>query len=201
MAKFFSTGIICFLLCQCISGAVSGDSLVSADSLTVSPARPKATDPVQLTIIFPNWDCCTRFDWDSTRVTMMGDTGIMLSYMYDPFPQVCGDIYCQNVPFLLRYKCGYLPAGTYAVWEAKQMTCPNCRTRPVVQKLGTFTVSGSTSVSRSVPAPVKLSVLNENERTYDLRGALVSSRNSRTPKHLPGVFFVKKGKNLVKQAY
>ena len=136
MNKIFSGIVFGCMFSLGVSGAAF------ADSLSVTPAHPTIVDSIRLTIIIPNWDCCTQYPYDSTLVTALGDTAVMLSYQYR-MPNVCPAIACIDVPKLLGFKSKPLPAGTYSVWETKQLVCTPpllCAVLPIIQKIGKFTV-------------------------------------------------------------
>lgn len=197
MNKIFSGIVFGFW----VSLGVSGTAF--ADSLSVSPAHPTIMDPVRLTIIIPNWDCCTQYLYDSTLVTMMGDTAVMLSYQHR-MPRICPMIACLDVPRYLTFKRGPLPAGKYSVWETQQLVCDTpllCVTLPVVQNIGKFTVEIPTALSFGQrPAPLKnIGKTFGNECVYDIRGALVSPNRAGLSKRIPGIYFTKTGGSLTKR--
>lgn len=170
----------------------------ATDSLAVDPLHPTTADPITFTIIIPNWDCCTQYANDST-VTLWGDTGVLLTYTYN-LPQVCPMIACINVEKDLVYKSAPLRAGTYSVYELRELLCTNLCPQiaflPV--KIGSVTVTPSTSiVNRPHRAPDAFSLgTSVSRKIYDVRGVLVSSSAARAGLRAPGVYLVKNGSQM-----
>jgi hypothetical protein len=171
-------------------------SPASADSLAVSPSRPTTTDRITFTIIIPKWDCCTIYANDS-NVTLWGDTGVLLPYTSN-LPQVCTMIACINVEKKLVYKSAPLKAGTYAVYELRELLCttkicPAIAFMPV--KIGSVTVTPSAGVvDRLHRAPVAGTARTDGRiGIYDIRGSLISSSGISPKVRTPGVYFVKNG--------
>lgn len=197
MKKICTNIVLGLMFCLCFSGALV------ADSLSVSPAQPTTSDSVRITIVIPNWNCCTQYIYDSTLVTLVGDTAIMLYYQYLT-PSTCPMVTCPNLPKLLAFKRGPLHAGKYSVWETKQLTCTPpllCAPLPVIQKIGEFTVTGQSSVAfRQAPMPLETAGKTPgNERIYNIRGALVSMSNGNTPKKMSGIYFTRTGAGVIKK--
>lgn len=168
----------------------------AADSLTVAPPHPTTADRITFTIIIPNWDCCTQYANDSA-VTLWGDTGVLLPYTYN-LPQVCPMIACLNVEKKLVYKSAPLKAGTYSVYELRELLCttnicPAIAFMPV--KIGSVTVMRSAGVAdRLHRAPFAASLgTSTSGRIYDVRGSLISSSGTNANVRTPGVYFVKNG--------
>lgn len=150
--------------------------VTSTDSLIVSPAHPTTADSIMLTIVIPNWDCCTVY-YEDSMVTSANDTELVLAYQYQQ-PQICPMIACMNIGKQLPYKSGPLKAGTYAVYEVKSIycttVCPQVAFIPV--KIGTVTVSASTLVrSPARIASVSQSLLSGNAKAYfNIKGERLS---------------------------
>jgi len=175
-------------------------SPASAASLSVSPSHPTAADKITFTIIIPNWDCCTRYTWDSTAVAAMGDTALLLTYQYN-LPQVCPMIACLDVDKLLRYNSAPLRTGTYAVYELRELLCttqicPDIAFMPV--KIGSVTVTTSAGVvNRLHRAPIAANAgTSASGKMYDVRGILVSSSTTHAVLRAPGVYLVKNGSQM-----
>jgi hypothetical protein len=171
----------------------------AADSLGVDPPHPTTNDKITFTIIIPNWDCCTIYGNDST-VTLWGDTGILLTYTYN-LPQVCPMIACINVDKKLIYKSAPLKAGTYSVYELREIlcttgVCPDIAFMPV--KIGSVTVTTSAGiVNRPIRAPIAASAgTSTSGKIYDVRGVLVSSSAAHAGLRAPGVYLVKNGSQM-----
>jgi hypothetical protein len=177
----------------------------AADSLAVAPPHPTTADRITFTIIIPNWDCCTQYNWDSTVVAPMGDTGVLLTYTYN-LPQVCPMtlIACINIPKQLVYKSAPLAAGTYSVYEIR-VQCTNniCPPVPVAflpVRIGSVTVTPSTGIV-ILPhrAPIASgSGINASGKIYDVRGVLVSSSAIHAGLRTPGVYLVKNGSQTLR---
>ena len=170
----------------------------AADSLAVDPPHPTTADQITFTIIIPNWDCCTQYANDSA-VTLWGDTGVLLTYTYN-LPQVCPMIACLNVERKLVYKSAPLKAGTYAVYELRELSCTNniCPPIPIAflpVKIGSVTVTQSAGVvGRLHRAPIAASAgTSTGGKIYDVRGILVSSSAAHAGLRAPGVYVFKNG--------
>ncbi|HMD67414.1 MAG TPA: hypothetical protein VKF42_00955 [Chitinivibrionales bacterium] len=168
----------------------------AADSLAVDPLHPTTADPITFTIIIPNWDCCTQYANDST-VTLWGDTGVLLTYTYN-LPQVCPMIACLNVDKDLVYKSAPLKAGTYSVYELREIlcttgVCPDIAFAPV--KIGAVTVLPSTGITNQLHrAPIAGAAGTAGHTgIYDIRGSLISSSGINAKVRAPGVYFVRIG--------
>jgi hypothetical protein len=168
----------------------------AADSLAVNPPHPTTADPITLTIIIPNWDCCTQYANDSA-VTPWGDTGVLLTYTYN-LPQVCPMIACLNVEKKLVYKSAPLKAGTYSVYELRELLCttkicPAIAFMPV--KIGSVKVTPSAGIVNRPPrAPVAAGVTNGvSEKIYNVKGVLVSSSASHAGLRAHGIYLVRNG--------
>lgn len=155
----------------------------AADSLVVNPVQPTVADSITLTIVIPNWDCCTQYTFDSTLAPLEGDTAVLLSYQHY-LPAVCPTIACPDVPKLLKFKRAPLPAGTYAVYESAQTqcvtnVCPALVLAPV--KIGSFTVSASTGIAQRQAGlkPVSGEILSGRRAVYNIRGELVDNSTGR----------------------
>ncbi len=171
----------------------------ATDSLAVDPLHPTTADPITFTIIIPNWDCCTQYANDST-VTLLGDTGVLLTYTYNQ-PQVCPMIACLNVDKDLVYKSAPLKAGTYSVYEQRELLCTTgiCPDIAfILVKIGTVTVTPPTGiVNPPHRAPVAISLgTSTSGKIYDVRGVLVSSSAARAGLRAPGVYLVKNGSQM-----
>ena len=123
----------------------------TGDSLAVVPAHPTTKDRISLDVIITNWDCCTQYTYDST-VAIVNDTELLVSYQYN-IPQVCPLIACINANKVLTYKSAPLTAGTYAVYESRQVLCTTqiCPqlAMPILApvKIGSFVVTSTTGVA------------------------------------------------------
>ncbi|HUI91818.1 MAG TPA: hypothetical protein VLX68_06170 [Chitinivibrionales bacterium] len=169
-------------------------SPVFADSLSVSPPHPTTADKITFTIIIPNWDCCTRYTWDSTAVAVVNDTELLLSYQYN-LPQMCPMIACMDIDKLLPFHSAPLKAGTYAVYELRAplcttQICPAIAFMPV--KIGSVTVTPSTGIVNGITA-ASVPHVALAEKLYDVRGVLISSTGNRAAVRTPGVYLIKNG--------
>ncbi len=195
MSKALSGFVFSFIFCVSVSGSAF------ADSLSVTPAHPTTSDSIQLTIIIPNWDCCTQYANDSA-VTLWGDTGLLLTYTYN-LPPVCPMIACLNVDKDLVYKSAPLAAGTYSVYELRELACTTGICPPIAflpVKIGSVTVTPSTGIAN---LPHRTSVAaslgtNTSGKIYDVRGVLVSSSALHAGLRAPGVYLVKNGSQTSK---
>jgi hypothetical protein len=168
----------------------------AADSLAVAPPHPTTADKITFTIIIPNWDCCTQYANDSA-VTLWGDTGVLLPYTYN-LPQMCPMIACINVERKLVYKSAPLKAGTYSVYELRELLCttnicPAIAFMPV--KIGSVTVTRSAGVvERPHRAPIANAAgIAGRVGVYDIRGSLISSSAANAKVRAPGVYFIRSG--------
>jgi hypothetical protein len=176
MSRFIAGFLSVMAMTLVVQGQIIDPISISGDSLAVNPARPTTADPIVFSIIIPNWDCCTRYHYDSTAV-YVSDTQIILSYQYE-LPQNCPMIMCIDVDKVLRYKSSPLPAGKYAVYESRQLycagpICPVAMMMPV--KIGEITVS---TASRVVFAPkssidTRRSSAGISSQLFTLRGEAV----------------------------
>jgi hypothetical protein len=147
-------------------------------------------------LIIPNWDCCTQYANDSA-VTLWGDTGVLLPYTYN-LPQMCPMIACINVERKLVYKSAPLKAGTYSVYELRELLCttnicPAIAFMPV--KIGSVTVTRSAGVvERPHRAPIANAAgIAGRVGVYDIRGSLISSSAANAKVRTPGVYFIRSG--------
>jgi len=177
---------------------------IAADSLVVSPPNPTIMDSIRLSIVMKNWDCCTRYSYDSTAAILSNDSIITLAFKV-PEIVMCVDTLClpgkpgyPGFP-VLTYKSGPLPAGNYSVYEVESPACTTGQACPqaslvVIQTLiGKFTVSQSAAVVfHQKPVPLEnVGKTIGNGRVYDIRGALVSPNRLGTSRQTPGVYFIK----------
>ena len=169
----------------------------AADSLAVDPPHPTTADRITFTIIIPNWDCCTQYANDSA-VTLWGDTGVLLTYTYN-LPQVCPMIACLNVERKLVYKSAPLKAGTYSVYELRELLCTTRICPPAIVflpvKIGSVTVTQSAGVvERPHRAPLAASLgTSTSGKIYGVRGSFISLSGTSPKVRTPGVYFVKNG--------
>jgi hypothetical protein len=168
----FCTAVAVLAYCTATS-----QTFATSDSLVVKPAHPTTADSIRLTIVIPNWDCCTRYTYDSTLAPLVGDSEILLSYQHY-LPQICPMIACLDVPRLLAFKRAPLAAGTYVVYESAQLqcttqVCPQYILAPV--KIGKFVVQPSTRVVSGLPGQGRVAA-NARDATmavFNVRGELV----------------------------
>jgi hypothetical protein len=181
-----------FLFFLTIAALAAAPSIAS-DSLVVKPAKPTASDSLSLSILARDWNCCTRFIYDSTAVTLVDDSTITLRFAY-----VAGLCPCPSNPVasVLTYKRGPLPIGNYSVYEVESQSCTTGQvcTNLVVQALiGKFTVSKPTAAlfqQKSVPLE-DIGKMPRNAHVYDIRGAIISSNSIGASKRNSGVYFFK----------
>jgi hypothetical protein len=194
-----SKSIVCILFALTLTASVAGQPqvIISGDSLVVTPARPTTADAIRFDIIIPNWDCCTRYSYDSLA-PVGSDTMVMLGYTVIP-PQACTEIACINQDKVLSWIISPRKAGTYAVYEWVQIDCPLCASPGISApiRLGQFTVTPSTAV---LVRPVAALAADRNApgiTGYNARGEFLGSASHR---QAPGVVFIKNQREKVEKA-
>jgi hypothetical protein len=162
----------------------------AADSLVVSPVHPTTTDPIRLSIVhvYQACYCNPPYVHDSTAVTLINDSTIMLNFTIDTPLTMCMCFVGPPYEEILTYKRGPLPAGTYSVYE--QYRSPEVMMQMLI---GTFTVTQPAAVLFR-PKPVtkeNIGKMPGNVRVYDIRGAIVSSNLTGARKMTSGVYFIR----------
>lgn len=185
------------------------------DSLVIIPPNPTLSDSIKFTVIIPS-PCCCNGDgagciYDSTMVSKMGDTAILIYNNYKYFLGVCIDTGCSVCgKNYLYYKIPPMNEGKYTVYKIDLLPSTICTgsgldihcsttvyyAADTIEE-GKFSVSTTAIISK--PLATQKFKSDNKGCIYDIRGRMLSSTGSISQKYLSGVYYLRIGNNLTKK--